>query len=180
MKGTTAGQNIFDELKSALVKFNLPEDKLCSLTTDGASAMIGKHNGSVSLMLKSVPHEVIMHHCIIYQEHLCAKTVEMKHVMEKVVATVSFITYKGLNQAFLAEVGSDHDDVIYFSHVCWLSRSATLARFWSLHVGIRTFMTSKGKDVSFMDDDEWLNDLVFLVDITKFLADLNVKRQGKD
>ena len=40
-------------------------------------------------------------------------------------------------------------------------------------------MTNKGKYVSFMDD-EWLNDLAFLVDITKYLADLNVKLQGKD
>ena len=107
----------------------------------------------------------------------------MKHVMENVVNSVNFIRSKGLNhrqfQAFLAEVGSDNNDVIYFSHVRWLSRASTLARYWSLLEEIKTFMTIKGKDASFLDDDQWLNDLAFLVDITKYLMELNLKLQGK-
>ena len=31
-----------------------------------------------------------------------------------------------------------------------------------------------------MEDDQWLNDLAFLVNITKYLAELNVKLQGKE
>ena len=31
-----------------------------------------------------------------------------------------------------------------------------------------------------MEDDHWLNDLTFLVDITKYLTELNVKLQGKE
>lgn len=34
--------------------------------------------------------------------------------------------------------------------------------------------------MSFMIDDQRLNDLAFLVDITKYLSDLNIKLQGKD
>ena len=174
----------FDEVKHIIMKFNLSEDKFCGITTDGAPAMIEKHKGFTSLMLKSISHEVITHHCIIHQQQLCAKTLEMKHVMEKVVSTVNFIRSKGLNhrqfQAFLTEVGSDHDDVIYFSHVRWLSRAATLDRFYSLLEEIKSFMKSKEKDVSFMEDDHWLNDLAFLVDNTKYLAELNVKLQGKE
>ena len=64
MKGTTTGQDIFDEVKHIMVKFNLSEDKLCGITTDGAPAMIGNHKGFTSLMLKSISHEVITHHCI--------------------------------------------------------------------------------------------------------------------
>ena len=41
-------------------------------------------------------------------------------------------------------------------------------------------MNRKGKDVAFMDNDAWLNDLAFLVDITRHLSDLNLKLQGKD
>ena len=40
-------------------------------------------------------------------------------------------------------------------------------------------MTLKGKNLSFLDDDQWLNILAFLVDVTKYLANLNLKLQGK-
>lgn len=42
----------------------------------------------------------------------------------------------------------------------------TLARFWSLIEEIEVFATEKGKEVKFLDDDLWLNDLAFLIDIT--------------
>ena len=145
--------------------------------------MTGKHKGFVSLMFNSMPFPVMTYHCIIHQEQLRAKIIEMKHVMENVVNTVNFIRSKGLNhrqfQTFLANVGSDYNDVIYFSQVHWLSRASTLARYWSLLEEIKTFMTIEGKDVSFLDDDQWLNDLGFLVDITKYFADLNLKLQGR-
>jgi len=184
MKGTTTGKDVFDEVKRVLAKFGLPEDKLCGLTTDGAPSMTGKYNGFIALMLKSVTHDIISHHCILHQEQLCAKVLDMKDVMEKVVSTVNFIRSRGLNhrqfQAFLQEVASDLSDMIYFSQVRWLSRAATLSRFWSLREEIKTFLSSKGKEIDFLNDNVWLNDLAFLVDITKLLADLNVKLQGKD
>ena len=40
-------------------------------------------------------------------------------------------------------------------------------------------MVDKGKEVTFLEDDIWLNDLSFLEDITKYLADLNLKLHGK-
>ena len=70
--------------------------------------------------------------------------------------------------------------MIYFCQVRWLSKAATLSRFWGLRDEIKTFMANKGKDVSFLDDTSWLSDLAFLVDMTKYMADLNVKLQGKD
>ncbi|KAI6655716.1 General transcription factor II-I repeat domain-containing protein 2A-like [Oopsacas minuta] len=42
------------------------------------------------------------------------------------------------------------------------------------------FRKSKEKDLSLMEDDQWLNDLAFLVDITKYLAELKVKLLGKE
>ena len=42
------------------------------------------------------------------------------------------------------------------------------------------FMDDKGKYISFLNDDEWLSDLSFMVDMTKYLSDLNIKLQGKD
>ena len=58
--------------------------------------MTGKHKSFVSLMIKSMPFPVMAYHCIIHQEQLCAKTLEMKHV-ENVVYTVNFVRSKELN-----------------------------------------------------------------------------------
>ena len=78
-----------------------------------------------------MPFPVMAYRCIIHQERLCSKNLEMKHVVENVVNTVDFIMQKGLNhekfRSFLAEVGSD--DFICFSQVLWLSRASTLARY---------------------------------------------------
>lgn len=184
MKGQTTGQDIFEEVTAVLQKFNLPIDKLCGVTTDGAPSMTGNVKGFVALLLNSVSQPVSVHHCIIHQEHLCAKTLDLKNVMEKVVSTVNFIRSRGLNhrqfRAFLVEIGADHDNVLYFTSVRWLSRATCLNRFWSLRHEIAAFMTSKGKNVSFLTDDLWLNDCAFLVDITKHLSDLNVKLQGEN
>ena len=40
-------------------------------------------------------------------------------------------------------------------------------------------MTNKQQDVAYLSDDDWLNDIAFLTDITQHLSDLNVKLQNK-
>ncbi|ESN95782.1 hypothetical protein HELRODRAFT_178962 [Helobdella robusta] len=42
-----------------------------------------------------------------------------------------------------------------------------------------TFMVNKEKEIAFLDDNFWLNDLAFLIDMTKCMAELNVRLQGK-
>ncbi|XP_050334250.1 uncharacterized protein LOC126761867 [Bactrocera neohumeralis] len=50
MKDTTTGQDIYEEVKSCIEKYELQTENLCGLTTDGAPAMTGKRNGFVALM----------------------------------------------------------------------------------------------------------------------------------
>ena len=184
MKDTTRGEDILSEVKKTLVKFELPEKKLCGVTTDGASALTGKNIGFIALLKKSINHEIISYHCIIHQEQLCAKVLEMKNVMELVIHTVNFIRSRGLNhrqfKQLLEGCGSEAEDVIYFSQVRWLSRAATLKRFWILLPEIVLFLKIKGKDTSLLENIDCLNDLAFLIDMTQMLMELNLKLQGKD
>uniref|UniRef100_A0A0L8G6W5 SPIN-DOC-like zinc-finger domain-containing protein n=1 Tax=Octopus bimaculoides TaxID=37653 RepID=A0A0L8G6W5_OCTBM len=61
----------------------------------------------------------------------------------------------------------------------WLSRAATLKRFWNLRKEIGSFMINKQQGVAYLNDDDWLNNIAFLPDITQYLSYLNVKLQGE-
>ena len=116
----------------SLDKFNIDRKNIYSITTDGAPALTGKHNGFITLFKESVDHEILSYHCLIHQQQLCAQKLNMKHLMTDLVKAVNFIRPRGLNhrkfKAFLDEVGSEYGDV-YFSKVRWLSKAATLKRF---------------------------------------------------
>lgn len=123
-------------------------------------------------------------HCIIHQENLSAKVIEMEHVTSVVVKTVNYIRSRGLNhrefQEFLGHLESQHGDVVYFTEVRWLSRASTLHRFWLLKDEVNMFMKLKGKEVPQLSDSDWLMDFAFLNDISQELAKFNVKLQGEN
>lgn len=75
---------------------------------------------------------------------------------------------------------SEYGDVVYFSHVRWLSRGKCLKRFYELRHEIDLFMNDKQKPVLELSNDEWLLDLCFLVDIVEKLNQLNISLKGKD
>ena len=104
--------------------------------------------------------------------------------MNVVTDTVNFIRRRGLKhrqfQEFLKAVEADYGDVVYYSHVRWLSRGKVLYRFFCLRKEIDLFMKSIGRTVLSLNSNEWLWKLAFLTDITSTLNELNLKLQGKD
>lgn len=66
--------------------------------------------------------EAVKMHCIIHQQALCAKTVQLGDVMNTVVNTVNIIRARWLYhrqfQAFLSDVDAEYGDVLYHSDVC--------------------------------------------------------------
>lgn len=85
--------------------------------------------------VKETGGEAVKMHCIVHQEALCAKKVNLGDVMNTVVKTVNIIRARGLYhrefQAFLSDVDAEYGDLLYHSDVRWLSRGAVLKRFYS-------------------------------------------------
>ena len=151
IKGTTTGKDIYEFVNLSLDKFNIDRKNIYSITTDGAPALTGKHNGFITLFKESVDH--LRYYCLIHQQQLCAQKLNMKHLMTDLVKAVNFIRSRGLNhgefKAFLDEVGSGYKDVVYLSKVRWLSKAAILKRFQLLLPEIKVFLEEKRQNVDF-------------------------------
>ena len=188
MKDTTTGANIFCEVLNAFDKFGLDLSTLCGIATDGARAMSGTGIGFVGLLKsalkeKNISDDIAIFHCIIHQQNLCAKSLKFKHVLSPVNEAVNFIRARGLNhrqfQKFLNDLDTEHQDLTYSSEVRWLSKGGMLRRFYELRNEVALFLKNKGRLMAEMEDESWLCDLAFLVDITTRMNELNTKLQRK-
>ena len=170
------------------IDFSLPVERLVGIATDGVPSMLGRitgFQGNVINWLESINlPKVFWVHCLIRQEALSAKKVGFENVMKLVVKTVIFLWKNGTRHRkfkdFLEHVEAEYADVVYFTEVRWLSRGAGLACFWALRHEIRVFMSDNGLPVLELQDEKFLMDLAFMVDITEHLSDLNKVLQGKD
>ena len=186
IKDTTTGADIYSEVQDAFEKFGMDLSTLCGIATDGARAMSGAGIGLVGLLKsalreKKLSDNIAVFHCIIHQQNLCAKTLNYKHVFGPVTKAVNFIRARGLNhrqfQKFLDDLNSAHQDLLYFTDVRWLSKGRMIKKFYDLREEVVQFLKKKGQPMHEMEDESWICDLAFLVDITKHLNDLNTKLQ---
>ncbi|XP_067943372.1 general transcription factor II-I repeat domain-containing protein 2-like [Watersipora subatra] len=185
--GTTTGKDIFEEVSKCMTEMSLPWDKLVGLTTDGAPAMCGQKSGLVGRIQEKMREEnagkLTVYHCIIHQEALCGKALQMEHIMSSIKGVVNFIRAKGLNhrqfKSFLEELDSEYRDVPYHTEVRWLSRGKVLNRCFELREEICQFMENKGKDTTELRDEKFLCELAFLSDIVSHLNVLNLQLQGR-
>ena len=128
--------------------------------------------------------EAFKFHCIIHQEALCAKTIQLGDVMEVVVKTVNVIRARGLFhrkfQEFLSELDAEYGDIVYHSAARWLSRGNVLKRFNSLRSEIDQFLKAKNQPLHELSNPLWLADLSFFVYLHDHLNIVNKRLQGKD
>lgn len=187
LHGKTRGSDIFEKLKSCLENLKIDFGKLISVCTDGAPSMTGKVNGATTLLENFLNRPIQKYHCIIHQEVLCAKTINMQHIMSPVVKCVNKIRAKALNRREFREycemLDMEYGELVLHCEVRWLSRGQVLSRFWKLKSAVYNFLEQENElpnERSLLIDNNWLFDLAFLVDITSHLNDLNSRLQGKN
>ncbi|XP_065645508.1 general transcription factor II-I repeat domain-containing protein 2-like [Hydra vulgaris] len=95
-------------------------------------------------------------------------------------APAIFGTNKGLFASLLNENDSEYENLPYYTEVQCLSCHKVLKAFNHLKTEIFQFLETKGQDISDIKNTKFLQDLAFLVDITKHLIDLNIILQGKN
>eukprot|EP00102_Acyrthosiphon_pisum_P014337 XP_008184341.1 PREDICTED: general transcription factor II-I repeat domain-containing protein 2-like [Acyrthosiphon pisum] len=125
LSGTTTGEDIFKALLNTFKNLGLDFENLVSITTDGAKSMIGSKSGLIgrinSKMSELNLSPPIGIHCIVHQQALCGKVLDLENVMSIVVQIINFIRSHGLNhrqfQNFLSEIESEYKDVLYHSNL---------------------------------------------------------------
>jgi hypothetical protein len=112
LKGTTIGEDAFQKLCETLRGLHLNLKKLCCVTTDGEKSIVGSNSGVVTRIKTemecsnfSPPMQL---HCIIHQQALCSKVMNLESVMNIAVSTVNFIRKF---QQLLLEVEAGYGDV---------------------------------------------------------------------
>ena len=190
MKDTTTEEDIFECVENAFRTMELPWQQMVSVTTDHCPSLTGKNVGLLKRVSDRVAEvdctrELIFLHCIIHQEVLCKKVLDMKHVVDSVVKIANFIRAKGLNHrqfiTLLEDCDSNHSGVPYHTTVRWLSVKKVLRRILDLKTEILLFSEIKRKDKDYLQlkQSEWLSDLAFAVDLFEHMNELNTKLQGK-
>ncbi|UYV64114.1 K02A2.6-like, partial [Cordylochernes scorpioides] len=160
--GTTTGTDIFKGVEMAINKKNLRWKNLKCITTDGGKNMSGKDKGVVALVSKAVENDggskPLVLHCIIHQQSLCGKCLDMSDVLKPVISTVNFIRSFGLNhrqfRQFIAEIGET--DLPYHTAVRWLSCGKVLQRFFELRAVIEIFLNEKHRPLTELQNKAWL------------------------
>jgi len=181
---TVKGVDIITASVSYFENQNININKIFCVTTDAASAMVGKNKGFVKLLQDHIGRQVLSFHCIIHQESLCAKMLSLclNYVMDTVIKIVNFIVSHSLLihrqfKSLLQEMESTYTDLPLYSNVRLPSRGNVLNRFVSSVEAIKVFLDEK-EHFPELNDDDWLCKLMFLADITKHLNDLNLRLQA--
>lgn len=187
LETTSKGEDIFLKIKECVERKNLEWKKLNSVCTDGAPAMMGKNNGCVALLTKFLGRPLHTYHCIIHQESLSAKDMKFNEVIDPVVRCINFIRARALHRrefrVLFEEEVSEHGELHMYCAVRWLSKGEMLKHFWLLKDQVLLFLQEKEAlpaETCLLENEMWLCDLAFVVDVTTYLNKLNLKLQGKD
>ncbi|KAJ8896783.1 hypothetical protein PR048_002128, partial [Dryococelus australis] len=159
LHGTTTGEDIFKEVQITLAeKYNLPHSRLKCVPTDGRKNMCGTNKNFIGRMnaereTSNVPKPLTLH-CILHQEALCGKSVDISCVMNHAIIVVNFVRSHGLKprqfKSFLEEVESLLPDLPYHAEVRWLINGKIFPSFFSLRTEVEIFLNEKERSMDIL------------------------------
>ena len=138
---TTTAQDVMDSISTFFVTEGLKWEKLCGVCTDGAPAMLGAKSGfQTKVKLKSP--QVRKVHCMIHRYALACKTLPsfLKVVLNSLIKIVNYIKKSAVTSLFrqlCKEMNADHETLLYYTAVRWLSKGNVIGRFFELRSEIK-------------------------------------------
>lgn len=123
LKGHTRGEDVFFAVKQLILSEKIPIQKLVSITTDGAPALRGSKNGFLALCQRdeSFP-QFLTYHCILHQQSLCGKFLNLNETMKTVVKIVNKIRSHSLQRRLFKDLADElelqYGDLLLHTEVC--------------------------------------------------------------
>lgn len=191
MMGRTTGEEMLKEFLKCMKTNNLTFEKLENVSTDGCPSVAGKKEKGLTHRLQKIVNEqcpnrsILFIHCIIHQEVLSKSVLNLEHVISVVTDIVNHIRGSKLRhrqfRQLLADIDAPYSDVCYYIKIRWLSIGEVLVRVYKLLPEIHQFLSEQNdKFFAELNDDRWLNDFAFSVDLLRHLNSLNKQLQGKN
>lgn len=181
----TTSEHIFETINSYFEKICIPLNKCIGICTDGAAAMVGIHNGVVRRIQQIAHKDIIKTHCMLHREQLAAKDMneDLHSVLNQCVKIVNQIRNSAVKTRIFSlmceEMGSEHKNLLLYSHIRWLSRGKVLKRFFDLRVEIEIFLNDQKSSLTEnFKNNRWIAKIAYLADIFSLLNDLNLAMQG--
>ncbi|GBP96598.1 Protein ZBED8 [Eumeta japonica] len=181
---TTKASDVFEMIKKFFIAQNVDwKTKLGSICTDGTPAMLGNTSGFAALIKKECSH-VIITHCVLHRHALASRTMPtfLKEVMSTCVKIINFIRARALNHRLFKklcqEMGSEHEVLLYYTEVRWLSRGQVLKRLFELREEVLLFLKTKKIHCMNILKEDFVEGLAYLADIFTHLNEINLSLQG--
>ena len=113
--------------------------------------------------MKQVASYIISNHCAIHKYALACKKLpfELKSVLDSKVKAVNFICGRAVNsrlvKAFRDNLGKEHQYLLFYTEVRWLSRGKVLSRVAELVTEVAVFLCElgSGKLATLFDDNRF-------------------------
>lgn len=187
LETTTKGEDIMEKINTFFETGGLQWKNVCGVCTDGAPAMLGSKSGFQTKVKELAPHAKGIH-CMIHRYALASKTLPapLQEVLNSVVKVVNYIKSGALNTRLFKELckdmNSDHEVLLFYTAVRWLSKGNVVNRVFELKDEIKLFLEVQGKHdlVAYFNDETWKKRVAYLADILEQLNKLNLKLQGKE
>ena len=184
LDGRTTSAEIFKVLNDFIDQNGISWEKCVRVCSDNARAMAGRHGGVVT-RIQSVAPNAAFTHCSIHREALAAKMLQssFKDVLDNAIKVMNLIKERALNSRMFTimcnNMGAEHDKLLPYTEVRWLSRGKVLFRLFELRAEVRLFLIVINSPFqNLFCDDVWLSKLAYLADVFRFLNELNPSLQG--